>query len=58
MLSRQEFHDMMNRNRLRHPSFNRGDKTFKKLDKNKVTRKMIDKITLFYIFEGWFDLHR
>ena len=32
---------MMNRNRLRHPTFVRGDKAFKKLDKNKVTKKMV-----------------
>ena len=38
VLSRQEFHDMMNRNRLRHP-FKRGELAFEELDKNKVGGK-------------------
>ena len=34
-LSREEFHDMMNRNRIRNP-VKRGDKAFAELDTNKV----------------------
>ena len=34
--SRAEFHDMMNRGRIRQPSLSRGDRAFKSLDKNGV----------------------
>ena len=37
VLSRREFHDMINRNRIRNPSLKRGEKAFKKLDKNNVS---------------------
>ena len=36
-LNRQEFHDMMNRNRIRNPVAVRGEKAFKTLDKNRVS---------------------
>ena len=36
VLSRQEFHDLMNRNRIRNPRMRRGDRAFEKLDTNKV----------------------
>ena len=35
-LNRLEFHDLMNRNRLRNPSVRRGDRAFTALDTNKV----------------------
>ena len=37
VLSRPEFHDFMNRNRIRNPSVARGEKAFKTLDKNGVS---------------------
>ena len=37
VLSRPEFHDLMNRNRIRNPFVTRGEKAFKTLDKNGVS---------------------
>ena len=36
MMNRREFHDLMNKNRIRNPEVGSGDRAFTSLDKNKV----------------------
>ena len=36
MMNRREFHDLMNKNRIRNPAVGSGDRAFTSLDKNKV----------------------
>ena len=58
VLSRQEFHDMINRNRIRNPSLKRGEKAFKKLDRNKVSFGLMNRrMTEYEIFFIIINLH-
>ena len=48
MMNRREFHDLMNKNRIRNPEVGSGDRAFTSLDKNKVV--LLVHVLLSYVF--------